>query len=156
MLIFLYYIEYSLQKVNSIHILGCALWQFFKSLVFVYINKCVKSHLFLVRQKCLSSSKMICLSHVIQERDLLKSTFRLDLRRNVLLYYLQVGGYRAEHFFSRSNFNEIMSFELFNHGIGLQLCINTGNFFHAAVCQFPWILYHDCAVSTEYLHTKFK
>ena len=71
------------------------------------MNKCVKSHLFLVRPKCLSSSKMICLSHVIQsfflklvhKRDLLKPTFRLDLRRNFLLYYLQVGGYRAEHFF---------------------------------------------------------
>jgi hypothetical protein len=31
-----------------------------------------------------------------------------------------------------------MSLELFNHGIGLQLCINTSNFCHAAVCQLPW------------------
>ena len=37
---------------------------------------------------------------MVLERDLLKSTFRLDLRRNVLLYYLQVGGYRAENFFA--------------------------------------------------------
>jgi hypothetical protein len=29
-----------------------------------------------------------------------------------------------------------MSLELFNHGIGLQLCINTSNFCHAAVAIF--------------------
>jgi hypothetical protein len=46
------------------------------------------------------NSKLFFLK-LVHERDLLKPTFRLDLRRNFLLYYnyLQVGGYRAEHFF---------------------------------------------------------
>jgi hypothetical protein len=65
--------------------------------------------------------------------------------RNILLYYLQVGGYSAENFFeARSNFNEIMLLELFHQGIGLQVCINTSNFCHGAtffcICQLPWIL----------------
>jgi hypothetical protein len=43
------------------------------------------------------------------------------------------GGYSAENFFeARFNFNEIMSLELFNQGIGLQVCINTSNFCHGA------------------------
>ena len=79
---------------------------------------------------------------------LLKQTFWLDVRRNILLYYLQVGGYSAENFFeARSNFNEIMLLELFNQGIGLQVCFNTSNFCHGAtffcICQLPWILEHD-------------
>jgi hypothetical protein len=50
--------------------------------------------------------------------ELLKQTFWLDVRRNILLYYLQVGGYSAENFFeARSNFNEIMLLELFNQGL---------------------------------------
>ena len=83
---------------------------------------------------------------LVHEFELLKQTFWLDVRRNILLYYLQVGGYSAEHFFeARSNFNEIMLLELFNQGIGLQVvCINTSNFCHGAtffcICQLPWIL----------------
>jgi hypothetical protein len=66
----------------------------------------------------------------------------------ILLYYLQVGGYSAENFFeARSNFNEIMLLELFNQGIGLQVCSNTSNFCHGAtffcICQLPCILEHD-------------
>ena len=82
---------------------------------------------------------------LVHEFELLKQTFWLDVRRNILLYYLQVGGYSAENFFeARSNFNEIMLLELFNQGIGLQVCINTSNFCHGAtffcICQLPWIL----------------
>ena len=37
------------------------------------------------------NSKLFFLK-LVHECDLLKPTFRVDLRRNVLLYYLQVGG----------------------------------------------------------------
>jgi hypothetical protein len=113
-IIFVFYIiVFTLQKVNSIHILGGVLWQLFKSFVFVYIFKA-----FFLK--------------LVHEFELLKQTFWLDVRRNILLYYLQVGGYSAENFFeARSNFNEIMLLELFNQGFGLQVCI-------------------------KYLHTKFK
>jgi hypothetical protein len=128
-IIFVFYIiVFTLQKVNSIHILGGVLWQLFKSFVFVYI---FKAFFF----------KVGTWIWALQ-------TFWLDVRRNILLYYLQVGGYSAENFFeARSNFNEIMLLELFNQGIGLQVCINTSNFFHGAtffcICQLPWILEHD-------------
>ena len=129
-IIFVFYIiVFTLQKVNSIHILGGVLWQLFKSFVFVYIFKA-----FFLK--------------LVHEFELLKQTFWLDVRRNILLYYLQVGGYSAENFFeARSNFNEIMLLELFNQGIWLQLCINTSNFCHGAtffcICQLPWIFDHD-------------
>jgi hypothetical protein len=97
-LLVFYIIVFTLQKVNSIHILGGVLWQLFKSFVFVYIFKA-----FFLK--------------LVHELELLKQTFWLDVRRNILLYYLQVGGYSAENFFeARSNFNEIMLLELFNQG----------------------------------------
>ena len=50
----------------------------------------------------------------------LKSTNRIVTKKQYTLY---VGGYSAENFFeARFNFNEIMSLELFNQGIGLQVC----------------------------------
>ena len=75
----------------------------------------------------------------------LKSINRIVTKKQYTLY---VGGYSAENFFeARFNFNEIMSLELFNQGIGLQVCINTSNFCHGAtffcICQLPWILEHD-------------
>jgi hypothetical protein len=72
--------------------------------------------------------------------------FWLDVRRNILLYYLQVEGYSAVNFFeARSNFNEIVLLELFNQGIGLQVCINTSNFCHGAT----FFSFFQCSVFTS-------
>ena len=99
-IIFVFYIiVFTLQKVNSIHILGgVTVTTFQKLCLCLYIQ----SFFFL---------------KLVHEFELLKQTFWLDVRRNILLYYLQVGGYSAE------NFNEIMLLELFNQGFGLQVCI---------------------------------
>ena len=56
------------------------------------------------------------------------------------------GGYSAENFFeARFNFNEIMSLELFNQGIGLQVCINTSNFCHGVT----FFLYLPASMDTR-------
>ena len=65
--------------------------------------------------------------------------------------------YVGENFFeARFNFNKIMSLELFNQGIGLQVCINTSNFCHVATFYFVFASFHGYSTMIEYLYTKFK
>jgi hypothetical protein len=72
---------------------------------------------------------------LVHEFELLKQTFWLDVRRNILLYYLQVGGYSAENFFeARSNFKYASTQATFAMVL---------HFFVFASFHGYWILDHD-------------
>ena len=137
-IIFVFYIiVFTLQKVNSIHILGGVLWQLFKSFVFVYIFKA-----FFLK--------------LVHEFELLKQTFWLDVRRNILLYYLQVGGI-VQKISSKPG---LISMRLccLNYSTRALDCkyASTQATFVMVLHFFVFASFHGYSSMIEYLHTKFK